>query len=68
MSNDYSAIFGYTREELEHYFAEDIQEVAKANHLTIDSCYGSIKEWYNGYKFFEKWEMGLQSFLNPKTI
>lgn len=51
MSNDYSTLLGLTREELDHYFSKDIQDVAAANELSTEECYDQIKEWYNSYKF-----------------
>ncbi len=51
MSDDYSTLLGYTKAELECYFAEDIEEVAKTNEIMTADCYEGIKEWYNGYKF-----------------
>jgi len=51
MLDDFDTLLGYTKEELEHYFSDDIQEVAAKNHFTVDECYSQIKEWYNGYQF-----------------
>jgi hypothetical protein len=51
MLEQYSALLGYTREELERYFKNDIEDLATKRGLTLDTCYAQIKEWYNGYKF-----------------
>jgi hypothetical protein len=51
MSNEYSDLLGYTKDELERYFNRDIQEVATVNGLSLNECYNRLKEWYNGYKF-----------------
>jgi hypothetical protein len=56
MSNDYSTLLGYTRTELERNFAENIQDVANANEMSITDCYDRLKEWYNGYKFSKNGE------------
>lgn len=51
MLEKYSALLGYTRDELKHYFNDDIKDLATKRGLTLDACYAQIKEWYNGYKF-----------------
>jgi len=68
MSNDYSTLLGYTRYELEHYFAKNIQEVANINDLTIDDCYNLIKEWYNGYRFSKHGELVYNPFSSLKLF
>ncbi len=68
MSNDYSALLGYTRKELEYYFANEIQEVASANEMTLADCYERIKEWYNGYKFSKNGEWVYNPFSTLKLL
>jgi hypothetical protein len=68
MSNDYSALLGYTYAELSHYFAEEIEEVARANGLLINDCYARIREWYNGYKFSGNGELVFNPFSTLKLI
>lgn len=68
MSNDCSALLGYTRKELEHYFLEDLHEVANANELTIDECFDRVKEWYNGYKFSRNGELVYNPFSTLKLL
>lgn len=51
MSDNYSALLGYTSEELESYFAPEIEQVAQVNGLTLHECYEQVREWYNGYRF-----------------
>lgn len=68
MSNDYSALLGYTKNELEHYFISGIEETAVINNLTLDECYAQIKEWYNGYKFSKNGEMVYNPFSTLKLL
>ena len=51
MLDKFNTLLGYTKEELVHYFSDDIQEVAAKNHFTVEECYSQIKKWYNGYQF-----------------
>src|SRR5205085_12542618 len=54
MFDQYNTLLGYTKEELVHYFSEDIANVAARNGLALDECYAQIKEWYNCYQFSER--------------
>lgn len=54
MHNDFSTLLGYTREELERYFAKDIANLAQGKGYSVDECYAQIKEWYNGYQFSDQ--------------
>lgn len=68
LSNDYSALLGYTKTELDFYFVKDIQEVANANELPLDVCYEKIREWYNGYKFSKHGELVYNPFSTLKLL
>lgn len=68
MSNDFSALLGYTRQELEHYFGRDIEKVAEVNELAVDECYQRIREWYNGYKFSKNGESVYNPFSTLKLL
>lgn len=68
MSNDYSTLLGYTKNELDFYFKEDIGEVAAFNKLTVEDCYDRIKEWYNGYKFSKYGESLYNPFSTLKLL
>jgi hypothetical protein len=56
MLEQFSALLGYTREELIKYFSDDIEELAVKRGLTVEDCYSKIKEWYNGYLFSNQGE------------
>ncbi len=60
--NHFSTLLGYTRQELEHYFAEDIAELAQKRKLNVDECYALIKEWYNGYQFSDEGSLVFNPF------
>lgn len=64
MSDAYSALTGYTDDELKQYFETEVDALAK--HLQIDKtdCYNKIKEWYDGYKFSENG----QYVYNPFSV
>ncbi len=49
----YAAMLGYTQEELEENFKPHIEELAKAEQLTVQETLEKIKHWYNGYRFSE---------------
>jgi hypothetical protein len=51
LSSDYSCMMGYTKEELVINFDTEVKNLAEALSLSIEECYQSIKEWYNGYRF-----------------
>ena len=51
LSDKYSALLGYTQEELETYFPECISDLAESHSLSINETLNKIKFWYNGYRF-----------------
>lgn len=68
MSNEYSALLGYTKEELELNFSHDIQEVANTNQLSLNDCYEKIRIWYDGYKFSKNGELVYNPFSTLKLL
>lgn len=68
MTDDYSALLGYTLKELQYFFAKEIDNVAQVNGLTINDCYHQIKEWYNGYKFSENGQLVYNPFSTLKLF
>ena len=51
--SDYATLLGYTQEELEHYFAERIDQLAPEFGGRADLL-NQIKQWYNGYSWDAK--------------
>jgi hypothetical protein len=46
-----AALLGYTKDEVEHYFGEYMQQFAQKNNLTVEATLLAIQEQYNGYRF-----------------
>lgn len=45
----YSQMLGYTQEELEHYFPEEIEATGKRLGMSREMLLAEIRRWYNGY-------------------
>ncbi|MDR3366071.1 MAG: ATP-binding protein [Prevotellaceae bacterium] len=60
LNMDYGSICCYTQEELESYFSEYIDIVARDNSLSTSELLDRIKVWYTGYS----WD-GKASVYNP---
>ena len=54
MDLEYSEICGITEDELHRYMADGVEEMAKANDMTVQECYARLKEAYDGYHFHPK--------------
>ncbi|MBU6197624.1 MAG: AAA family ATPase [Cyanobacteria bacterium REEB446] len=53
MDQKYSALLGYTQEELEYYFQDYIKDLCTERSLSQKQAIMKIKRWYNGYRFSE---------------
>jgi hypothetical protein len=62
MLNHFSVLLGYTKNELELYFAEDIADLAQKRGLNNEDCYDLLKEWYNGYRFSDEGQLVFNPF------
>ena len=51
MLPQYADICGISESDLRHYFGESVRELAEANSLTVDECYGKLTDMYDGYHF-----------------
>jgi hypothetical protein len=51
MARDYAEMLGYTQEELERYFAEHMEELAREQEVDRETLLPLIRRWYNGYQF-----------------
>ncbi|WEK38453.1 MAG: AAA family ATPase [Candidatus Pseudobacter hemicellulosilyticus] len=49
--DQFAEICGYTLDELENYFGQEIRALAEKNQLTYNDTLVRIKEWYNGYSW-----------------
>lgn len=64
MSAHYGALCGITEEELRHYFAEPIAQMAKKYRCTIEEMHLMLKHRYNGYHFSDE----LTDIYNPFSL
>ena len=48
---DFSAICGITFEEIQAYFLEGVETLAKKKDLTVDQTYARLAQYYDGYHF-----------------
>ena len=60
----YANMLGYTQQELEHHFSEEIIEAAAQLHLSREALLDQLRRWYNGYRF----EENAESVYNPVSI
>ena len=51
MDTRYAEMLGYTQTELEHYFTDRIDILAKYEQINRIALLEKIKHWYNGYRF-----------------
>ena len=53
MDARYSDICGISEQELKSAFGESVEELARANELSVDDCYKKLAQMYDGYHFTE---------------
>ena len=53
MDPRYADICGITEDELKSTFGESVEELARANELSVDDCYKKLAQMYDGYHFTE---------------
>ncbi len=54
MHPDYACMLGYTQEELEANFEEEIAAATHKMSLSREELLSQLREWYNGYRFHHK--------------
>ena len=64
MDGRYEALCGITQEELESYFAEPTNEMAKRMNITTEQLKQELKAQYDGYHFSEN----LTNIYNPFSL
>jgi len=64
MHENYAALLGYTKDELESYFGDWIDEFARVRQGSRNEILQQLQDWYNGYRFTKK---GAQVY-NPFSI
>ncbi len=63
LSSHFSSLFGYTEEELHHYFGSCLPSLASSQNISSQDMYIKLKTWYNGYS----WD-GKTFVYNPFSI
>ena len=51
MSEQFATMYGYTQDEVEHYFGDRIDELADKNKIDRLEYRETIRQWYNGFRF-----------------
>ena len=64
MNFDYDTLCGISQEELDSYFHDSIEELAKANGASYDEMAQLLKETYDGYHFSE----AMTDVYNPFSL
>ncbi|HRK81227.1 MAG TPA: AAA family ATPase [Saprospiraceae bacterium] len=60
----YANMLGYTQQELEENFAEEITAAAELMRLSREELLSKMKYWYNGYRF----HLNAESVYNPISV
>ncbi len=53
MSEAFATMYGYTQDEVEHYFGDRIDLLADKNKVDRTNYRERIQKWYNGFRFHE---------------
>ena len=61
---DYAMMLGYSQEELESNFSEELSAAAEKLNLSHAALLEKLREWYNGYRF----EENANTMYNPVSI
>ncbi len=64
MHPDYATMLGYTQQELESNFQEEINAAAHKLNLDRQGLLDQMREWYNGYRF----EENAETVYNPVSV
>ena len=67
LESDYATCCGYTREEIEHYFAPELKKAQEVTNLSHDELLKAMSYFYDGYSFSEKPEEQTRVF-SPVSV
>ena len=67
LDSDYATCCGYTREEIEHYFAPELKRAQEVTNLSHDELLKAMSYFYDGYSFSEKAEEQTRVF-SPVSV
>ena len=51
LSAEYAHICGISEAEIRESFMPEVENMAKANNISVDECFGSLRKMYDGYHF-----------------
>ena len=51
LADDFATLTGYTQQELNHYFRDEVEQLAQTRGESAAQLYDQIKLWYNGYSW-----------------
>ena len=60
----FASMLGYTQQELENNFAEEINATAAQLQLSREELLAQLRHWYNGYRF----HLSAESVYNPVSV
>jgi len=52
MDKEFQSICGISEEELRNNFGDEIADMAQENGMSVDECYATMGEMYDGYHFY----------------
>ncbi len=64
MSEAFATMYGYTQEEVEHYFGDRIDALAAKNKVDQIDYREKIQKWYNGFRFHKN----ADTVYNPVSL
>ena len=64
MNAKYATMLGYTQNEFETYFAEQISQISENLNMSKEELLPEIKAWYDGFRF----EENAKSVYNPVSL
>ncbi|MGN9072773.1 AAA family ATPase, partial [Anaerobiospirillum succiniciproducens] len=67
LDSDYATCCGYTREEIEHYFAPELKKAQEVTNLSHDELLKAMSYFYDGYSFSENPEEQTRVF-SPVSV
>ncbi len=64
MSAQFATLLGYTHDEVQKFFPDWLEKLAKALGVSAEEAFGEIVKWYDGYRFEENSE----PVINPVSL
>jgi Predicted AAA-ATPase len=64
ISSEFSTMSGFTQEELEYYFAAELEQSAKKLDMAVPNLLAELERWYKGFRFHPQSE----TVYNPGSV